>query len=357
MTREPIAGSAIRAGLIGFGYAGRTFHAPLLAATEGIALVAVSSSRADAAREALGDVDVVATPEALIARGDIDVVVIASPNDSHAPLALAALAAGKHVVVDKPFALSLEEARMVVAAAERAGRMVAVFHNRRWDSDFLSVRAAIARGDIGEVVHFESHFDRFRPAVRDRWRERAAPGGGIWYDLGPHLIDQAVQLFGLPDAIEASLAVLRPGGQADDWAHAVLHYPQRRVILHASMLVAGGSARFTVHGTAGSLVKQGADQQEAQLLAGMVPGADGWGDDDDTLVLFDGERRHVLALPGDQRGFYRGLVAAIRGEGANPIPPMQALAVMALIEAGLRSSEKRQAMVPALTDAERAALA
>jgi predicted dehydrogenase len=332
-----------RVGLIGFGYAGRTFHAPLIAATEGIAIVAVASSRPDEVRSVLGDVAVSGAPEALIARDDIDLVIVASPNDSHAPLALAALAAGKHVVVEKPFALSLEEARSVADAAERAGRMLAVFHNRRWDGDFLSVKAAIARGEVGEVVHFESHFDRFRPMVRDRWRERGVPGGGIWYDLGPHLIDQALQLFGLPQAIEASLAVLRPGGQADDWAHAILHYPKRRVILQASMLVAGGSARFTVHGTAGTLVKNGADRQESQLLAGMVPGAPGWGEDDDPLVLYDGEGSRSLAVqPGDQRAFYRGIVAAIRGTAPNPVPPAQALSVMSLIEAGMRSSEERR---------------
>jgi len=339
----------VRVGLIGFGYAGRVFHAPLIAATDGIDLVAVASSRADDVCKALGDIGVEATAQALIARDDIDLVVVASPNDSHAPLALAALAAGKHVVVEKPFALSLGEARELVAAAERAGRLLAVFHNRRWDSDFLSVKAAVARGDVGEVVHFESRFDRFRPLVRDRWRERAIPGGGIWYDLGPHLIDQALQLFGLPDAIEASLAVLRPGGQADDWAHAVLHYPDKRVILHASMLSAGGSARFTVHGTSGSLVKQGADQQEAQLLAGMVPGAPGWGEDDDRLMRYDGDGSATVAtLPGDQRSFYRGIVSAMRGEGPNPVPPAEALAVMAVIEAGMRSSAERRAIVPAL---------
>ena len=187
-----MSAAPIRVGLIGYGYAGRVFHAPLIAATDGIELVAVASSRAEAVREALGDVAVAPTPEALIARDDIELVVVATPNDTHASLALAALAGGKHVVVDKPFALSLDEAAPVVAAAERAGRVLAVFHNRRFDSDFLSVQAAIARGDVGEVVHFESHFDRYRPQVRDRWRERAGGGGGIWYDLGPHLIDQAL---------------------------------------------------------------------------------------------------------------------------------------------------------------------
>lgn len=331
----------IRVGLIGLGYAGRTFHVPLIGATEGMAITAVASSQPDVAAALLPDAAVVGTAAELVARDDVDVVVVASPNDSHAPLALAALNAGKHVVVEKPFALSLEEARAVAEAAARAGRLLAVFHNRRWDSDFLSVQVAIASGAIGDVVHFESHFDRFRPAVRDRWRERAGGGGGIWYDLGPHLVDQALLLFGMPERVEASLAALRPGASADDWAHVVLHYPDKRIVLHASMLVAGGSARFAVHGTGGSLVKQRGDQQEAQLLAGMVPGAPGWGEDDDPLMLHDGECSRALSLvPGDQRQFYRALAAAIRGEGHNPVLPEQALGVMAVIEAAIRSADE-----------------
>ena len=340
MSRAPI-----RVGLIGYGYAGRIFHAPLIAATDGVELVAVASSRAAEVRAALGDLAVEPTPEGLIARDDLDLIVVATPNDTHAPLAIAALAASKHVVVDKPFALSLDEAKTMVDAADRAGRLLAVFHNRRWDSDFLSVKAAIERGDVGDVVHLESHFDRFRPVVRDRWRERAGAGGGIWYDLAPHLLDQAVQLFGMPAAIEADIATLRPGGQAADWAHAVLRYPDRRVIVHASMLSAGGSARFVVHGTRGSLVKSGADRQEAQLLAGMVPGAAGWGTDDDPPTVHDGDTsRPVTSLLGDQRQFYRCVAAAIRGDAPNPVPPREALTVMALIEAGLRASAERRAV-------------
>lgn len=351
----PISAAPIRAGLIGFGYAGRVFHAPLIATTDGITLAAVASSRPDDVREALGDVSVVDAADALIARDDIDLVIVATPNDSHATLALQALAAGKHVVVEKPFALSLGEARSVVDAATGAERLLAVFHNRRWDSDFLSVKAMIERGAIGQVVHFESHFDRFRPVVRDRWRERAVPGGGIWYDLGPHLIDQALRLFGLPAAVEATIATLRSAGQADDWAHVVLIYPDKRVILHASMLVAGGSARFTVHGTRGSLVKQLADPQEGQLLAGALPGAPGWGEDADPILVHDAEGHRALpAISGDQRGFYRGMVAAIRGEGPNPVPPDQALAVMAVIDAGQRASREQRGTVPSLTTQERA---
>ncbi len=348
----------VRVGLIGFGYAGRTFHAPLIGATEGIELAAIASSQRDAIADQLGPVPVVGSVADLLVRQDVDLVVVASPNHSHASIACQALEAGKHVVVEKPYALTLDEARGVNERARRSGRLFAVFQNRRWDSDFLAVRTAIERGSIGRAVHFESHFDRFRPQVRDRWRERPEDGGGIWYDLAPHLVDQALQLFGLPERVEASLAILRPGASAHDWAHAILHYPEKRVILHASMLAAGGSARFIVHGTLGSLVKERADQQEAQLLAGVVPGSPGWGRDEDPLVRYDeGGRTELPAPAGDQRAFYRIVVAAIRDGAKSPVPLAQALATTAVIEAALRSSSEQRAMPLSLTRAEQVAFA
>lgn len=351
---DPAPVSAV---LIGYGYSGRTFHAPLIGAVEGIALAAVASSDAAKVHADLPGIAVIGDPMAAARSEGADLVVIATPNDSHAPLARAALEAGKHVVVDKPFTLDLAEARALAALAQGKGRMLAVFHNRRWDSDFLAVRKAIAEGRIGRVSHVESHFDRFRPAVRDRWRERAGPGSGVWFDLGPHLVDQAMQLFGLPDRVQANLAAQRTGAQADDWAHVVLDYGERRVVLHAGMLVAGGTPRFIVHGDAGSLVKRHADRQEPQLLAGMRPGADGWGEDPDTLIRIDGEgREEALAVaPGDQRGFYRAVVAALRDGGEPPVSPAQAVAVMAVVETAARSAREGRSLPLPLTDAERAA--
>ena len=175
-------------------------------------------------------------------------VVIATPNALHAPQAIAALEAGKAVVIDKPFALDLVEARSVAALAEARGLLLSVFHNRRRDADFLALKAELASGRLGPIHTFESHFDRFRPEVRDRWRERDEPGGGVWHDLGPHLIDQALVLFGRPLGITCDLAVLREGGQAIDWAHAVLRYTDKRVILHADMTSPAPGLRFAVHG-------------------------------------------------------------------------------------------------------------
>lgn len=349
----------IRVGLIGYGYAGRTFHAPLIGATPGLELAAVASRDATRVHADLPDVRVLPTPDALIADDDIGLVVIATPNDTHAPLASAALRAGKHVVIDKPMALDMAEARALVALADASPGQLSVFHNRRWDSDYLAVRQAIGEGTIGEVMHFESHIDRYRPTVRDRWRESAGPGAGIWYDLGPHLVDQALQLFGLPERVQAALAIQRAGGLSDDWAHVRLDYGARQVMLHASMLVAGGARRFVVHGTGGSLIKTGADRQEAQLLAGFAPGAPGWGEDADPLYVIDarGDTRTRPTVAGDQRRFYAALGAAMAGDSPWPVPPIEALAVMAVIDAGFASQRAGAAVPLPLTDAERIAFA
>jgi predicted dehydrogenase len=351
------AAAPIRVGLIGYGYAGRTFHAPLIGSAPGLILRRIASR--DPARVAadLPDVTVVADPVAVATADAVDLVVIATPNDTHAPLAQAALAAGKHVVIDKPLTLDLAEARALRAAARSRGRLLTVFHNRRWDSDFLTVRAAIAAGVVGPVRHCESHFDRFRPEVRDRWREGAGPGSGIWYDLGPHLVDQALQLFGLPERVTANLTRLRPGACADDWAHVVLDYPGLRVVLHASMLVAGGSPRFLVHGEAGSLIKRGPDPQEQQLLAGLDPGAPGWGADPDGLEIHDGSGRvtHSPAVPGDQRRFYQGVAEAIALGPVDDTAALEAVRVMACLEAAFTSARTGASVGLPLTPDERGA--
>jgi predicted dehydrogenase len=233
---------------------------------------------------------------------------------------------------------------------------LSVFQNRRWDSDFLAVREAIDAGLIGEVVHFESRIERFRPEVRARWREQAGPGSGLWWDLGPHLVDQALQLFGLPDTVHASLAAQRAGATTDDWAHVVLGFGTRRAILHAGMLAAGSVARFIVHGTKGSAVKQRPDPQEAQLIAGLRPGDARWGVDDDALQVHDANGVHQRATPrGDQAQYYALLRDAVLGAGDNPVPPAQALAVMAVLEAAAASSTQGRTLTLALTAEERAA--
>jgi len=348
------SGDTVRVGLIGYGYAARTFHAPMITATPGLELVAIASSRAADAHADHPGVDVV-DADGLIARSDLDLVVIASPNNTHRPLAEAALTAGHHVVVDKPFTLSLRDARAVVDTADRCQRIVSVFQNRRWDSDYLGVKQVIDDGLIGEVAHFESHIDRFRPSPRDRWRENPGPGAGLWFDLGPHLADQALQLFGLPDAVTADFGCLRAGSRTDDWAHVILDYPRGRVVLHGSMVAAGAHTRFIAHGTAGTVVKHRGDIQEDQLKAGFVPGAPGWGEDSDDMLLYDaaGRQKSLSTPPGNQLRYYRELHEAIAAAGPNPVPRHQILAVMAVIDAGRRSARTGRRTELALSPEER----
>lgn len=354
----------LRFGLIGHGYAGRTFHAPLIRAVPGLALAVVASRDAAAVRSAWPEAAVVDTPQALIAHPEVDVVVVASPNRTHHALARAALAAGRHVVVDKPFTLTLAEAADLERFAREQGRVLSVFHNRRWDGDFLTLRSLDAAGAIGRIVQFESHIDRWRPQVRARWRESAEPGAGLWYDLGPHLVDQAVQLLGWPSAITLDIATMRDGALSDDWFHARLDFPAAgsnardgaRAILHASMLAASSSLRYTVHGTRGSFVKQGMDRQEDALKAGALPlwpHRDDWGRDDGpaTLSVADDEATpDVLAtrpcplLPGRYADYYAALRDAIEHGAPNPVPPHEACGVMALLEAGLASARERRSV-------------
>ncbi|SRR5579859_703500 len=332
---------SLNVALVGYGYVGKTFHAPLIAATPGLTLHTIVSSKPDTVRADYPNTKVQADLAAALADPEIDLVVIATPNELHAPQAHQALEASKHVVVDKPFTLTVQEAESVIAHAKSANRLLSVFHNRRWDADFLTLQRLIGEGTLGKVRQFTSHYDRFRPIVRDRWRERDVPGAGTWYDLAPHLIDQALVLFGKPDSLTADIQKQRDGAKAPDYFHAVLRYPDVRVILHSSCLVADSRFRLAVHGTKGSLVKHGLDRQEDALKIGRIPGDAGWGEDDGAVFLTvagegDTTRSAPLTLDaGDYRRFYMGVRDAIAGTGANPVPGEQALDVMRLIELGL----------------------
>lgn len=352
------AESPIRVGVIGFGFVSKTFHVPLLKATDGYKITAVSSSHPAEVKAVLPDVDVVSDPKSLATHPDLDLVVIASPNETHAPLAELAMRAGRNVVVDKPFTITLEQARHLGAIAREKSVLLSVFQNRRWDSDFLTIRDAIRRDLVGRIVLFESRIDRYRPEVRDRWREVPGPGAGLLYDLGPHLIDQTLLLFGIPDSVQATLTKQRRGARTDDYFQLVLRYGEMVVTLGAGSLVSGGSARFAVHGERASVVKQKPDVEEDQLRAGVVPGSPDWGLDPDDAVLYDGasgDTRALKAARGDQRGYYLALREALHGRAPNPVPPEQGATVMAIIEAGLRSESEGRRVVPNLTKEERAA--
>jgi scyllo-inositol 2-dehydrogenase (NADP+) len=312
-------------GLIGYGLGGSAFHAPLVAAEPRLRLAAVVTSRREQVERDHPGVRVVAGADELLADPEVELVVVAAPNAVHHPLAAAALRAGRHVVVDKPFALSVAEADELIALAEAADRRLSVFHNRRWDGDFRTVQRAVEGGTLGEVTSFVSRYDRFRPAPKGSWKEEAGPGSGLLWDLGPHLIDQAMVLFGPPRAVWADLGVQRDGVEAVDYVHLVLGYGRLRVVLHAGMLVRDPGPRFEVHGERGSLLTWGLDEPEVRAtVTGEVAG----------LEL----RGRLDGLPTAYGSFYAAVAAAVAGEGPVPVDPADARTTVAVIEHALASA-------------------
>ncbi|KVC98751.1 oxidoreductase [Burkholderia ubonensis] len=337
--------SLLRIGLMGFGFAGATFHAPVIAASGRTQVAAIATGQPDRARAAYPDARIVADLDALLALDDIECVVIATPNDTHFPLARQVLDAGRHVVVDKPVTLTSDEALALARLANARSRVFAPFHNRRWDGDFLTVRRVVESGELGRITYVTSHFDRFRPQVRVRWREEAARGGGLLLDLGPHLIDQALALFGLPDTVSATVKTRRDNGSAPDFVHVQLGYPDKDVALHASALSAIEPARFTLHGTRGSYQKFGLDTQEDQLKAGLTPDdvEFGGGNPPGVLRVLDGDvetERPVPTLDGQYAEFYRALAASIREGAPFPVTPQDAVDVMTIIELAAQSEHE-----------------
>ncbi len=326
-------------GLVGFGMAAQSLHAPLIGAEPGLALRAVVSSDPAKVHRDLPAVPVVSTVDDLLADAAVELVVVAAPTAVHAEVAAAALRAGRHVVVDKPLAVTVAEADELIGLAAAAGRQLAAFHQRRWDSDHLSLARCIRSGQLGEVATYLARYDRFRPEVVDRWRERPGPGAGLLYDLGSHLVDQALRLFGPPATVWADIGVQRPGGTVDDYFHLVLGYGPRRAILHAGSLVLAPGPRLEVHGDAGSVVWDGMDGQVAALLDGQRPGDPGWGETGGagTLTTVDGARP-VERVPGAYETFYRQMAAAVRGEAPVPVPAEQARDVLRVVECARRSS-------------------
>jgi scyllo-inositol 2-dehydrogenase (NADP+) len=317
----------IGVGLVGYGLGGSAFHAPLIAAEPRLRLEAVVTSRAEQVERDHPGTRVAGSAEELLADPAVELVVVAAPNAVHHELAAAALRARRHVVVDKPFALSVADADELIALAEATDRRLSVFHNRRWDGDFLTVRRGVEAGVLGEVASFASRYDRFRPDPKGSWKEEAVPGSGLLWDLGPHLIDQAMVLFGPPRTVWADLGVQRPGVEAVDYLHLVLGYGRLRAVLHAAMLVRDPGPRFEVHGDRGSLVTWGLDQPEVRAtLTGEVAGLE--------------QQGRLEGVPTAYGSFYAAMAAAVAGEGPVPVAPGDARDTVAVIEHALASARE-----------------
>ena len=334
--------SDVRVGIAGYGIAGEVFHAPLVDAVEGLevaGIVTSSPERRERARAAYPGAAVVADLDALW--DHIDVLVVAAPNRAHVPLALAALERELAVVVDKPLAPSAAEAERLVAA----GGALTVFQNRRWDGDFLTVRRLVSEGALGQVVRFESRFERFRPDVQgDRWRELpdAAEGGGLLLDLGPHLVDQARELFGQPLRVYAEVRALRPGAQVDDDVFIALeHGGGVRSQLWASMVAPLAGPRFRVSGRRAGFATDGLDPQEPQLRAGRRPRDPDYGHGRDGVVVETGGERRVRLERGSYQVFYERVRDWLRGDGPVPVDPADGLAGLRVLEAARRSAAQQ----------------
>ncbi|MET0536301.1 MAG: Gfo/Idh/MocA family oxidoreductase [Steroidobacter sp.] len=333
----------IRAGLIGFGLAGRYFHASLIRAA-GMQVAAVVTRRKEAVHEYLGnDVAVLNSVEELFARDDIDLIAIASPSPLHAPHAAAALRAGKHVVVDKPVSATAAECSDLAQLAKQHGRKLSVFQNRRWDADFLTIKKLIDAGKLGEITSYYSRWDRFRPQVVERWQENDVPGQGLVYDLGTHLIDQVLVLFGEPEWLYANTFTQRENSKIVDGFEILMGKGKLRISVGVSLMTCDGGFRYRVNGTRASFLKPGLDPQEAQSRAGMEPNDASYGVEprEQWGFLVEGEngsRQVISSERGRWLTFYERMRRAIEHDEPVPVPAEEACATIRIIEAALTSS-------------------
>jgi scyllo-inositol 2-dehydrogenase (NADP+) len=339
----------IDVGLVGFGFAGRVFHAPIISAVPGLRLRAIVQRTGDDAARLYPEASVVRSIDEMLAIREIKVVVIATPNSSHYPLAKQVLLAGREVVVDKPFTTTLEEATELVDLAKRAGRLLTVYQNLRSNGDFRTIRGLVEAARLGRIPLYEAHFDRYRLQTRPgAWREKAEPGSGVFFDLGVHLIDQAMLLFGRPEAISADIRIERSGALVDDSFDVVLYYSKTRAMLRASMIALAPDVRFIVRGEQGAFVKYGIDPQEEALKQGEVPRDDSWGREPQEkwgkLYSIESESvriETIPTLPGDYRLFYANVRDAILGKAPVSVTHEQMLDVMYALELSQQSSREQ----------------
>ncbi|MGZ4787187.1 MAG: oxidoreductase [Terriglobales bacterium] len=334
----------LNVGLVGFGFAGKVFHAPVIRAVKRLRLTTIVQ-RSGGGDPRYSDVEFVRSVDELLAR-PIDLVVVATPNTSHHPIAKQCLLAGKHVVVDKPFTVTLAEAEDLIRTADAKRRVLSVYHNRRYVADFVTLQKLLADSALGRVAIFESHFDRFRPERKKEraWREEPLLGSGVWYDLGPHLLDQALVLFGTPEAISADIRLERDDAESDDAFDVTLHYPRMRAMLRATVLAASPGATFTVHGTKGSFVKFGIDPQEEALKSGRSPNEPHWDEEPaenyGKLITPKGTST-IPAIPSSFTHYYENVRDAILGRAPMAVTHEQILNVMRGLELAVHSSKKR----------------
>lgn len=338
----------INTALLSYGMSGEIFHAPLLHSHPGFYLSTVLERSKDRARQRYPDVNVVRSLEAVLTDDAIELVVVNTPHETHYDLTSRVLEAGKHVIVEKPFVISSKEGDDLIRQAQDRGRLLSVFQNRRWDGDFMTVRKVLQSGMLGPLVEFEAHYDRYRPQVdHSTWKEGPGPGSGILFNLGSHMIDQVLDLFGNPDSLTASIGVQRKDGKSPDYYDIRMKYPTHTAIVKSGYLVRDPGPRYVAYGMEGTFTKYGLDPQEDALKNGGVPGTAGWGHEArkwwgtiDTAIEGLHVRGTVETLPGNYAGFYDNIYAAIRNDAPLAVTAGQATAVIRMIELATRSSDE-----------------
>jgi scyllo-inositol 2-dehydrogenase (NADP+) len=339
----------IKTGIASFGMSGMVFHAPLLNANPGFEIKAIVERTKDLSRKLYSTSRLVRSLEELLEDNDIELVIINTPDFLHFKQARQVLKAGKHVVVEKPFTQKYEEAVELDELAKSLNLVLSVFQNRRWDGDFLTIQKIISDKMLGRLVTFESHFERYRNYIQENsWKEETSSGTGIVYNLGSHLIDQVIVLFGKPSAVNADIRTLRTNGQTDDYFDIRMEYSENLCVsIGGSMLVKEPGPRYILHGTEGSFLKWGTDPQEQNLKDGMIPGTEGWGKEheDDWGILNTTEngikfRGEIETIPGNYPHFYNLLYDSIRKGTEVPVKVKDAALVIRIINAAFKSSRE-----------------
>lgn len=340
--------NSIKTAVIGYGLSGSVFHAPILKTMEEFDLTKVASSDKTKVKHDLPEVEVVPELHDVLQDDSIELVIVATPNKFHYQMAKDSLLAGKHVILEKPMVVDTKEAEELIALAREKELMLSIYQNRRWDGDFLTVKKLIEEETLGSINTYIAHYDRFNPRPNDRWKERREMGNGMLYNLGSHLIDQALQLFGEPQEVFADLWNQREASLVDDYFHIILGYQRMRVILHTGSIVKKQGPKYLVHGSKGSFIKFGEDTQESALKNGKLPNEEGWGEenpDNYGTVNFrhnDQEiEQTVKTIPGSYPAYYEGIYRCIRHGEANPVPPEEGMQTIHIIQTAVKSSKEK----------------
>lgn len=339
----------IHVGLIGFGLSGRYFHAPFLSTNPNFKLKTVVERSKNEAQAFDAEIENARSIEELLSDPEIDLVFICTPNDTHFEYAMDALENGKHVVIEKPFASTEAEAQQLVALAKEKGLVLTAYQNRRWDSDFLTIEKLIGEGKIGDVVEYECHYDRFRPVDPqvNSWKEQPGVGYGNFYNLGPHLLDQALTLFGTPESVSGDIRTIRPGSQIDDYFDVRLNYTDKVIIVKSSLMVYENFSRYMIHGTKGSFIKGGLDPQEETLRQNILPGQQVLGKEPENRwgKLYSADFTGTIESEvGDYMGFYNNVYDAITGAAELMVKPEQILRTCRVIDLAFESSKVGKVM-------------